>query len=120
MLYLDFSGAFARGDLLARGAALTLAISAAAMILSMTMGLLGVLARRSRNRILRGAVVAYVETIRNTPFLVQIYLVYFGLPALGIRLTAVTASILALTIYAGAYVTEILRAGIETVDAGQV
>lgn len=120
MLYFDFSGTFARGDLLAKGAALTLALSAAAMILSMTVGLLGAIARRSRNRILRGVVIVYVETIRNTPFLVQIYLVYFGLPALGIRLDAVTASILALTIYAGAYVTEILRAGIETVDSGQV
>jgi polar amino acid transport system permease protein len=62
----------------------------------------------------------YVELIRNTPFLVQIFIVYYGLPAIGLRLSAIPASIVGLSIYVGAYATEILRAGIESIGRGQL
>ena len=69
---------------------------------------------------LRRAVVCYVEFIRNTPFLVQVFVVYLGLPTLGIRLQAEHAAILAMTINVGAYGAEIIRAGIESIPKGQI
>jgi polar amino acid transport system permease protein len=69
---------------------------------------------------IRGAVQAYVEAIRNTPLLVQLFLVFFGLPSLGIRLDANTAATIALSINLGAYTGEILRAGFESIRTSQV
>jgi polar amino acid transport system permease protein len=68
----------------------------------------------------RWLVAAYVELIRNTPFLVQIFIFYFSLPMIGIRLTADTAALAAMTVNLGAYASEILRAGIEAIPQGQV
>jgi polar amino acid transport system permease protein len=67
----------------------------------------------------RTLIAAYVELIRNTPFLVQLFFIFFGLPSLGVRLTALQAAILAMTINLTAYSIEILRAGIEAVPPGQ-
>jgi polar amino acid transport system permease protein len=69
--------------------------------------------------VLRGAVLAYVEAIRNTPLLAQLFFIYFGLPALGLRLEALTAALITLVINLGAYSTEIVRAGIAAVPLGQ-
>ena len=74
----------------------------------------------SRSRLARSVAFSYVELIRNTPFLVQVYVVYFGFPSVGLRLNAITAAIIALSLYAGAYVTEIVRAGIQSIDKGQI
>ncbi len=63
---------------------------------------------------------AYVELIRNTPFLVQIFIIYFSLPVIGLRLTANSAALLAMTVNLGAYASEIIRAGIEAIPRGQV
>jgi polar amino acid transport system permease protein len=120
MSYLDFSGTFARVDLFIDAAIFTIVLSAIATALGMLLGVAGAAMRLSGNRIAAGIVVFYVEVIRNTPFLVQVYLVYFGLPAIGIRIDALTAAILSLTFYAGAYITEIVRAGIQTIDKGQL
>jgi polar amino acid transport system permease protein len=117
--YLDFSGTFARSDLFVHGAVLTITLSAAALVLGMCVGTLGALMRLSRSKILSSIATTYVEIIRNTPFLVQIYIVYFGLPSVGIRISEMTAAIMSLTLYAGAYVTEIVRAGIQTIGTGQ-
>jgi polar amino acid transport system permease protein len=68
----------------------------------------------------RWLVAAYVELIRNTPFLVQIFIIYFSLPIIGIRLTANSAALAAMTVNLGAYASEIVRAGIEAVPRGQV
>src|SRR5208282_3640926 len=68
----------------------------------------------------RWLVAAYVELIRNTPFLVQIFIFYFSLPVIGIRLTANTAALVAMTVNLGAYAAEIVRAGIEAIPHGQV
>ncbi|WP_054312151.1 amino acid ABC transporter permease [Mesorhizobium sp. 1M-11] len=119
MGYLDFSGTFARGDLFVHGVMLTLTLSIAALVLGMCVGIVGALMRLSSSKVLSSIAAAYVELIRNTPFLVQIYIVYFGLPSVGIRISEMTAAILSLTLYAGAYITEIVRAGIQTIGEGQ-
>ncbi len=119
MGYLDFSGTFARGELFVDGIILTVVLSATALILGTMVGILGAVMRLSGSRVLSAISAAYVEIIRNTPFLVQIYIVYFGLPSVGIRISEITAAVLSLTLYAGAYITEIVRAGIETIGKGQ-
>lgn len=119
MGYLDFSGTFARSDLFVHGVVLTITLSTAALVLGMCVGTVGALMRLSKSKLLSSIAAAYVEIIRNTPFLVQIYIVYFGLPSVGIRISEMTAAILSLTVYTGAYVTEIIRAGILTVNMGQ-
>ena len=65
-------------------------------------------------------VVAYVELIRNTPFIVQLFFIFFGLPALGLKLSETAAAFIAMTINLGAYSTEIIRAGIEAVPKGHI
>ena len=62
----------------------------------------------------------YVELIRNTPFIVQLFFIFFGLPALGVKLTETTAAFLAMVVNLGAYSTEIIRAGIEAVPKGHI
>jgi polar amino acid transport system permease protein len=117
---LDFSGTLARWPDLAWGAATTLWIALVAMVGGLAIGALAAWAAMSRRLAVRLVPQIYVEVIRNTPFLVQAYLLYFGLPTLGMRLTSYPAAILSLSIYAGAYATEILRAGIEAVPFGQI
>jgi polar amino acid transport system permease protein len=120
MSYLDFSGTFLRANLFVDAAIMTIVLSAIATVLGMIVGIVGAAMRLSGNRVLSTISAFYVELIRNTPFLVQIYIVYFGLPAVGVRITAFNAAILSLTFYAGAYITEIVRAGVLTVDKGQL
>ena len=76
--------------------------------------------RISPSRLLRGDPHGYVEAIRNTPFLIQLLLLYLGLPAVGIRLAPEQAALLALVVNFGAYATEIIRAGIEAIPKGQI
>jgi His/Glu/Gln/Arg/opine family amino acid ABC transporter permease subunit len=78
------------------------------------------LARLSRRRNLRVPATSFVEILRNTPFLVQVFLLYFALPALGMRLGATTAGLVALTAYAGAYFAEAIRGAILSVPRGQL
>ncbi len=120
MTYLDFSGVLSRTDLLIRGAELTIAISLTAMIFALVIGLCCASMLLSPLKPLRFIVLGYVEVIRNTPFIVQVFLVYFGLPSLGIRLTPLTAAILAMSIYGGAYTSEIIRSGIQSIAKGQI
>ena len=119
-MIFDFSGTLARWDLFAWGAVMTLSLSVGAMLLGMVVGMLGAIARLIRRPALRAVVGCYVEVIRNTPFLVQLYIIYFGLPALGLRFGPVTASLLSLTVYVGAYLTELLRAGLQNVPRTQL
>jgi polar amino acid transport system permease protein len=78
-------------------------------------GTLCAIAGKSRLALVRGLVQAYVEIIRNTPLLVQVFLVFFGLASIGWKLTAETAAVIALTVNVGAYTTEIMRAGINSI-----
>jgi polar amino acid transport system permease protein len=103
-----------------RGAALTVELSAASMVFGLVIAAFGALGRSFGPRPVRWLVAAYVELIRNTPLLVQLYLVYFALPGLGLRLDSEMAAIVALSANLGAYATEILRAGIAAVPRGQI
>ena len=102
------------------GAWLTVRLSAMAMVLGLGVAIACAYARTAGPRPLRWLVASYVELIRNTPFLVQIFIVYFSLPALGIRLEANDAALAAMVANLGAYATEIVRAGIDAVPHGQI
>lgn len=104
---------------LAWGALATLWMSVLAFILGLAFGIACLLARTSRYAALRGLVRGYVEVIRNTPLLVQLFIVYFSLPAIGLRLDADEAAVLGLALNFGGYAVEILRAGLEAVPRGQ-
>jgi polar amino acid transport system permease protein len=104
---------------LAWGALLTVELSAMAMVLSLVFAVIGAFLRLSGPKPVRMAIATYVEVIRNTPFLVQIFMLYFGLPTLGIRLDANTGALIALVLNGSAYTIEIVRAGIESVGHGQ-
>jgi polar amino acid transport system permease protein len=119
-VYLDFSGTIARSDAFVQGAVFTLVLSAAAMCIGLLIGVLGASARRAAHPVPRLVAGTYVELVRNTPFLVQIYIIYFGLPVLGLRLPPWPAALIALSIYSGAYMTEIVRAGLQAIDKGQI
>lgn len=105
--------------LLLRGAVTTVAISLTAMGLALVLGLIAALGRLSRSRPLRFLTGLYVEVIRGTPLLVQLFIVYYGLPSYGIKLEPFTAGFLTLGIHYGAYLSEVYRAGILSVDLGQ-
>ncbi|MEP9367723.1 amino acid ABC transporter permease [Xanthobacter sp. VNH20] len=102
------------------GAWLTIQLSAMAMVLGLIVAVAGALGKTAGPRPVRWLVDAYVEIIRNTPFLVQIFLIFFGLPRAGVRLDANEAALLAMVVNVGAYATEIVRAGIETIHKGQI
>ena len=102
------------------GALRTIELSASAMALGLCLGVLCALGQSIGPVAVRWMVAVYVELIRNTPFLIQIFIFYFSLPVVGVRLTANTAALLALTINLGAYASEIVRAGIDAIPRGQV
>ena len=107
-------------DLLLLGAWLTVKLSFLTLAIGLVVGTAGALFRISRHRLLRGVARSYVEAIRNTPFLIQLLLLYLGLPAIGVRLAPEQAALLALVVNFGAYTTEIIRAGIEAIPKGQL
>lgn len=98
---------------------LTLLLSASSFILGCILGLLIALARISTFRILRYAAFVYVSIFRGTPLLVQLLLIYFGLPRIGIVLEPVPSAIIALTLFSASYLSENFRSGINAVDKGQ-
>lgn len=115
----QFGDVFAAWPDLLFGAWLTMRLSLSAMALGLAVAIVCAFAKTAGPGWLRLIVDTYVEVIRNTPFLVQIFLVYFGLPVAGFRLNAEQAALLALTVNLGAYATEIVRAGIEAIPKGQ-
>jgi polar amino acid transport system permease protein len=116
---LDFSTLLPYWSALLSGCGLTLAMTCLSVLLGFGIGLVTVMARRSRLRPLNILALGYIETIRNTPFLVQVLFIYFGLPALGLSLSAWPAGVLALSLNAGAFAAEIIRGGIDSVPKGQ-
>jgi polar amino acid transport system permease protein len=104
---------------IARGAAMTVFLIVVTTLLGTVLSVLAAAGRRGGNRLLRQAIGLYVEVIRNTPFLVQLFFIFFGLPSLGIRLDPVAAAILAMTLNMAAYTTEIVGAGLDAVPKGQ-
>ncbi|MBU8810591.1 amino acid ABC transporter permease [Mycolicibacterium goodii] len=103
---------------LLKGLAVSIAVSLAATAIGGAFGILLYAGRTARLNVFRVAASAYIEIIRNTPLLLQLYLVYFALPRAGVNLDPVTAGILALSINNSAYMAEIYRAGFQSVPAG--
>lgn len=101
------------------GAALTITISASAMLVALVLGMTAAAISQKRGAFVSPLIRAYVEIFRNTPLLIQIFIVYFGLPQLGLRLSPFVSGMLALTLYAAAYNIEVFRAGLEAVPKGQ-
>ncbi|WP_352418555.1 amino acid ABC transporter permease [Proteiniborus sp.] len=99
------------------GAKNTVIIAAFSVLFGVVLGTLLALMKQSKIRILKSLSSAYIEFVRGTPLLVQLFIIYYGLP---INLSAILAGIVALSLNSGAYVAEIIRAGIEAVDKGQM
>lgn len=116
----DFAVVMSRWPMFLDGAFLTIKLAAGATLTGFLIGTICAIARRSDLVWARRASTAYVEVIRNTPLLVQIFLVYFGLASIGLKLPAVTVAMAALTINVGAYATEIMRAGFDSIHKGQL
>ena len=118
---LDFSPVWAGWLQLLQGAVVTVQVTAASLLLGCVMGLLvGIGRLNPRNRIVYGLCTAYVAAIRGTPLLVQLFLLFFGLPQLGVLLPAFVCGVIGLGIYSGAYVSEIVRGAIQSIDKGQM
>ncbi|SCX60669.1 amino acid ABC transporter permease [Variovorax sp. EL159] len=116
----DFGAVLAEWPLLLRGVAWTIGLTAVGTVLGMAVGTFCAWARSGGPRWLRLIVGTYVELIRNTPFIVQLFFIFFGLPAAGVKLSPEVASVIAMVMNLGAYSTEIIRAGIEATPKGQI
>jgi polar amino acid transport system permease protein len=98
----------------------TLWLSAAGLVGSLVIGTLACILRIGQSRVLSRTAFVYIESVRSTPLLVQLFFFYFGLPSLGLRFSEATTGILALTLNSGAYMAEIIRAGIQSIPNGQI
>lgn len=105
--------------LLAEGLIVTLHVSALSAVLGVLLGVLFGLASLSRSRVLRWLVAAYVDFIRGTPLLIQIFLVFFALPMIGIRFDEFWAGVIALSLNAAAFLAEVVRGGVGSIERGQ-
>ncbi|WP_026137286.1 ABC transporter permease subunit [Candidatus Caldatribacterium saccharofermentans] len=119
-MHFDFSALYKALPSLLVGATVTLRITSLSIALGLGIGIVAGLARVWPNVALRAVAGAYIELVRGTPLLVQIFLVYFGLPALGLNLDPFVAGVIAMGINSGAYVGEIVRGGIESIARGQM
>jgi polar amino acid transport system permease protein len=115
----DFGVVLAQWKMLMDGAKLTIELAAITTVLGFIIGTLSAVGRRSSIAFFSRASSVYVEAIRNTPFLVQIFIIYFGLSTLGLSLSAFVVAVVALTINVGAYAAEIMRAGFDSIQRGQ-
>lgn len=116
----DFTPVVQNADLLLRGALFTLELTAIGTLLGVSLGIVGALVRAWNIKPFSAIFGVYVELIRNTPFLVQLFFIFFGLPSLGLQISEWQAAILAMVINLGAYSTEIIRAGIQAIPKGQL
>ena len=117
---LDFSPVWAGWPLLLRGALETVEVTAVSLLLGCVLGLLvGIGRLNPERRVVYGLCSAYLAVIRGTPLLVQLFILFFGLPQFGILLPAFFCGVLGMGIYSGAYVSEIVRGAIQSVDRGQ-
>ncbi|MDQ0467862.1 amino acid ABC transporter permease [Labrys wisconsinensis] len=115
---LNFAAVWRDFGLLLSGLGLGLALAVVAIGVGCVIGLIAAFAMVSKHRLARGVATVYVTAIRNTPILVLILFAYFALPRLGLRLDKIEAFILTLSIYAGAYLTEVFRAGLVALPPG--
>lgn len=117
---LDFAVVLAQWPMLLKGLALTCLLTLLSAPLGVALGVACAWLRLHGPAAPRALVGAYVELVRNTPFIIQLFFVFFGLPALGLRLSPEVASTLAMVLNLGAYASEIARAGIEATPTGQI
>ena len=120
LIEFDFLAVLGEWPLLLKGVVWTISLTAIATVIGMVVGVACAWARASGPGWLRWVVGSYVELIRNTPFIVQLFFIFFGLPAAGVKLSPELASVIAMVMNLGAYATEIIRAGIEATPRGQV
>ncbi len=116
----QFGIVFDKFHLLLEGAWLTVRLAAMALVLGMAVAIVCAYLRTSGPAPLRALAAGYVEAVRNTPFLVQLYIIFFSLPSIGIRFDANQAALVAMVVNFGAYATEIVRAGVQSVPVGQI
>ncbi|CAH2409045.1 amino acid ABC transporter permease [Mesorhizobium escarrei] len=116
---LDFGWVADATGAIARGAATTILLIAVTTLAGTFLSILGAAGRRNGPLLLKRAIGVYVEVIRNTPFLVQLFFIFFGLPSIGVRLDPLLAAILAMTLNMAAYTIEIVGAGLDAVPRGQ-
>ena len=117
---LVFSDLLPYWDVLLHGLIFTIVLTLVSTIAGIALGTTGASARAFGPKWLDILVGAYVEVVRNTPFIVQLFFIFFGLPAIGVKLSETVAAFLAMTINLGAYSTEIIRAGIQAVPKGHI
>ena len=121
MIYqLHFEALLPYWQVLFDGLIFTIVLTLVSTVAGIAVGTAGASARTFGPVWLGRVVIVYVELIRNTPFIVQLFFIFFGLPALGLKLNETTAAFLAMTVNLGAYSTEIIRAGIEAVPKGHL
>lgn len=118
--HLNFIPVLQNADLLLRGALFTLELTAIGTLLGISLGIVGAVVRAWKIQPFSAIFGVYVELIRNTPFLVQLFFIFFGLPSLGIHISEWQAAVLAMVVNLGAYSTEIIRAGIQAIPRGQL
>jgi polar amino acid transport system permease protein len=117
---MQFGPIIARAPELAQGALSTLSLSAQSIVIGVAIGLACAIAKTEEPRVVGKVVSIYVEVFRNTPLLVQLFLIYFGLPLIGLRFSADAAAIFAISLNLGAYSTEIIRAGLLAIPKTQI
>ena len=110
----------AHWPLLVDGLGLTLAASALGLVLAVAVGVIVAAARLSRSRAFNAAATAYIEFVRNIPFMVLLFLIFYVLPAYGLRLPAFMVGVIGLGVHAGGYFAEIIRGAILSVPKGQM
>jgi polar amino acid transport system permease protein len=117
---LNFDPIWPEIDMIIQGALLTIGLSTAAIILGSMLAIFLVGLKSLAGKWVGLLVDSYVELMRNTPFLIQIFMIFFGLPLLGIRMSGAQAGLLAMTMNLGAYAAEIIRAGVESTHKSQL
>ena len=115
----DFGAVFDYTPVLVKGIGVTVELIAFGAVAGVALGIACAWVRTQGPAWLRAPVAAYVEVIRNTPFLIQLFFVFFGLPSLGVQLGEMQAACLAMALNLGAYSAEIIRAGIDATPKGQ-
>lgn len=120
VMELDYSVILDKLDIFVQGALITIKISAISLFFATILGIIIALFRMSNFKLLNIISKFYVWIMRGTPLVVQLFILYFGLPQIGMQLTPTIAGILGLSINTGAYISEIIRSGINAVDKGQL
>lgn len=120
MVEFDFLVVLAQWPMLLRGLGLTVLLTVFSAVLGTLLGTACAWARLHGDRGLKRVVGGYVELVRNTPFIIQLFFIFFGLPSLGLRLSVEAACVLAMVLNLGAYACEIVRAGLQATPRGQL